>query len=1208
METRSGTSAARSRLPLLVVAALLAWSPPPAAGAEPDAAAAERRKALCAPEIAQMGALKQSLDACDASARDARAREQACRAQNAADAERINACRASVRAAESNRDALCRAVGDFGRLVAEGNAPVGNVEGCLPPQYLEQIAAELAAWRREFPQLRALLQFASGARAELPPPAGGDQPVDRVVGELVASDGTHPPILYRRLLTTALERVAPRFWGRLRARGGAAVEAWFASRARLEPDLVAEARAGAGIPQAPPGSSAPPLAAALKFVQTYIDLARCTKLSPHARDCGRARQLQELLESSGPLVVERRVESIWASDCRTLGPATVLEWLQDFPSSQQRVDEAQWAHVSETGFTKLQTCFLGDPTAGTSPAAWVSRRLPSPNVLTGPALARLTRIRQRWRAGSDEEVCARAVRTLQRMEPPPACELPGTVHDALLQWIARDAEPHRPPPSAALRACTDLLDALWEGKRAGIAASFARPPGPGEMVEALEGHATTPMGRLRVLCDERRGGPGFPAQVAAIAELAPGLGERPEASPWRVDRGTGLPIEQVRFAAAARAGAWVRNLFARRTPCAALSLGAERCAACSAARSPGAFDCDLLRRLDHTWSRRQRILWISLACLAAAVLLVTWSGRMWSAWRRFGSWAARLRAHLESIGIPAAQERWSWLLPSRLQSVIVELPSTPAWDRWGRRALVYRSEGRARVVDRDVNRAATRARAEGAELTIMAHDDGASPDLGAVRALLEWAARGSGRAVQVVPMPVSRLHWLRNPDDLLDAVEQTSARGNPFELRGRVTSPSQFFDRERLVSGLLADVQAGSWVFVGGLRRFGKSSLALEITRRLTGPSAYVDLAAFHHEIGAAGDPAHAADSVLRYASVRLHESVVARYGAAAGIPPPLPAGRPVAAAEATEWFRAVARACAHGAGHRPEPMLLVFDELEQAIGVDPDRLPRAMAVLSILLGRLRGALNDPGAGATRTGVLLCGAMHPVVWAPLPALAGQSVMGAFQTVFVPRVPEEAAFAMMRGLGARQGIRFSDPALALIVEQACGVPLLMRRLASSVLELYDPERARQGALGAVEIGIEGASAAVRREGEEGAPLRVWVESEIAEPRSVAGALLRRLAFAGRMTAGALSATAVEELRAQFTATGIDRLLDPDEQARRAAEAAGVMVRMLGETGLLAPEGNPTSPEAYVFPDGLLRRILAPGRGPSAPEAVAGASAS
>jgi hypothetical protein len=229
--------------------------------------------------------------------------------------------------------------------------------------------------------------------------------------------------------------------------------------------------------------------------------------------------------------------------------------------------------------------------------------------------------------------------------------------------------------------------------------------------------------------------------------------------------------------------------------------------------------------------------------------------------------------------------------------------------------------------------------------------------------------------------------------------------------------------------------------------------------------------------------------------------------------------------------------------------------------------------------------------GGDKVGVLFCSALHPLLWAPLSTLSNQSLLGAFPSVFVPRLPQEAAQAMMRGLGARQGIRFTDAALDLIIREAQGIPILVRRMGSAVLELYDPERARQGSLGAVEIGIEGASAAIRREEEDGAPLRVWVESEIGDAHNPAGVLLRALAVAGRMPVGDLRRTAAQVTKEQFVDSGIAALLSPEETARRAAEAAGYIVRMLGEIGILVPEGDENQPEAYSFPESLVRRILA-----------------
>ncbi len=741
-----------------------------------------------------------------------------------------------------------------------------------------------------------------------------------------------------------------------------------------------------------------------------------------------------------------------------------------------------------------------------------------------------------------------------------------------------------------------MLEALWQGREASVPRAFARPPAAAELVRIEEAPAAVPgaVRQLRRLCEQRRGrGADFLVQLRAIGAIAGRLQEEPQAPPWRVDPATGLPLEQLRFDRAASLGAWAGDLIGGRSACDALGLDRARCERCSAPGATALFDCELLAQLERLRSGRIASLWWAAASLLLAGALAAWLARVRAAWRTFGPWASRLRLHLEGAALPPRRDPWRWLSPSRLRLLAFALPAGQGWERWGRRAVACRAQRGAHLAERDVHRAATAARATEAEFALLVHDEGASPDLPAVRALLEWASRGSGRAVQVLPVAEDRLLAARGADDLLDLVEQTSLRGNPFEVRGRIVSSSQFFDRERLVSGLLGGVQAGHWLFVGGLRRFGKSSLALEVARRLPGPSAYVDLAGFYQELASGADPAAAADTILRYLAARLRESALARHGARIAVPPPLPEGR-LDGVVVAAWFGAFAAASAGAEGQRAPPLLIVLDEVEQAIGVAPARLAAALDVLSVLIGRLRSAFADPLPGGPRAGVILCGALHPLLWAPVPALAGQSLLGAFQGVFVPRLPDDAARAMMRGLGARQGIRFTEPALELVIREAHGIALLVRRLGSAVLELYDPERARQGSLGAVEIGIEGATAAVKREEEEGSPSRVWIESEIGDAQSPAGLLLRRLARDGEVTTAALRALAAELLTRQFAATGIAALLPPDELERRIGEAAATTVRMLAETGLLAPVGDLTSPDAYTFPDGIVRRILARGR--------------
>jgi hypothetical protein len=222
--------------------------------------------------------------------------------------------------------------------------------------------------------------------------------------------------------------------------------------------------------------------------------------------------------------------------------------------------------------------------------------------------------------------------------------------------------------------------------------------------------------------------------------------------------------------------------------------------------------------------------------------------------------------------------------------------------------------------------------------------------------------------------------------------------------------------------------------------------------------------------------------------------------------------------------------------------------------------------------------------------VVLCAAMHPLLWAPLSTLGGQSIMGAFPSLCVPALDDEAAHAMMRGLGSRQGIRFDDDALSALVKASHGVPLLLRRLGTSVLELYDADRARQGSLGAMRIGVEGAREAIKREEKGGSPLRVWVESEIAQEDTSPGVLLRAVASGEPVKVKELETLLEAQVLQRFAVTGLTGHLSPSELKRRAQEAASVMVRLMAESKLLEAHGDLTSPDAYSLPDGVLRRIL------------------
>jgi hypothetical protein len=328
--------------------------------------------------------------------------------------------------------------------------------------------------------------------------------------------------------------------------------------------------------------------------------------------------------------------------------------------------------------------------------------------------------------------------------------------------------------------------------------------------------------------------------------------------------------------------------------------------------------------------------------------------------------------------------------------------------------------------------------------------------------------------VTVLPLALSRLAWATKDEDLLDLVEATTLRGNPFEVRGPVRSSSQFWNRERLVAGLLTEARKGNWMVVTGLRRFGKSSLALEVARRMTGPSAYVDLAGFHHEVSYGETPAVAVEAILRTLVTRLSDSAAARYPAATV--PALPTGALDAPALAA-WLRALTVACGQSSGTAPPPVMLVLDEVEQLLSAPPEKLGRALDVMATLTGRLRSALAEPSSphAGSSVSVVLCAAMHPLLWAPLSTLGGQSIMGAFPSLCVPALDDEAAHAMMRGLGSRQGIRFDDDALSALVKASHGVPLLLRRLGTSVDwrrgRARGHQAGREGWLAAARVGRE-----------------------------------------------------------------------------------------------------------------------------------------
>ena len=1177
---KARTAAARGSVAFAAFAVLVALAGPALASGP---AAAPPPVVSCAAVEQRADQAQRALDACQ-EARDAAETERStCNDDLASSAQKLGATQSRADACQTSKDELCSEAAAFAQRLLDGK--VTNVGSCVPGPAQVRLRQFLEDSESSTKSLGQLAEFGAGESDALPgavPATNAGRLVARLLGP------QHEPLFYRRLLTEAVRLTAPRAWQQLRAGGPAKVQAWFSSSDPLDARLVEEAQRV----NAAAGQRGPSLSAALHLVRAYQIVAQCSDEAPTSA-CRRAHQLQETFESTTPLLLRQRVEDIWAADCRNISQGTVLAWVQDFPAPQGAVSSADFSEVARAAQAKLFTCFLGDPEdeADVSFHAWLDKTLPSPKALDSRSLPRVDDIRAGARDDAPLDVCSRAVRAMQRVSVAPRCAgLPFEVTSAVARWAATG--PPADDASAPLHVCAKYAEMLWLGEAIGVPASFARPPTTDGMLSLDTHPRETPFSSLRTACDERHGKvDAFPADLEALTGLARGFGESPESAPWRADPHTGMPLEAARFDEAATFGSWLRHLVSRESTCRVLGLSETRCDRCATLARGQYYDCELDRRLDARWAHHERVAAAAVGGLAGVFLFIVWAARMRRARRSFTGWSKETRGRLDALGLPARPDPMRAVLPSRNDALSIDLPADAAWERWGRQAAVVRVRDEVKVQEHDIHHAVEVSQRAGARVGFLLHDDTASLDLGAVRAVLDWAGRGGTRAVHVLPLAVSRLEWARTSSDLLDLVEETSLRGNPFEVRGRITSSSQFWNRERLVSGLLAETRAGRWVVVTGLRRFGKSSLALEVARRLPGLSAYVDLAGFHHEIAFGPDPSLAVDAILRSLCARLIDSARALYPRAQV--PDAPTGE-VDAAALTRVVRDLCSACAPFAdGRRAPPLLLVLDELEQVLAMDATRAGQALDVLAILLGRLRNALGEspsPSGGAS-VGVLLCGALHPLLWAPLRTLGQQSIMGAFPSLCVPCLSPEAATSMMRGLGGRQGIRFVDEALDHIVEQSQGVPLLLRRIGTSVLELYDPDHARQGSLGAVNVGIEGAREAVAREEREGSPLRVWVESEIADPAMPTGAMLRALAAGEPVPVAKLRDIAERGVLAQFASSGVMQSLTKEEVERRAQEAGSVMLRLLGETGLVTPKGDPISPEAYELRDGAIRRVLA-----------------
>ncbi len=1094
---------------------------------------------------------------------------------------------------QAEKQVQCTQIGGFVEKLAAAQAPSAPPNACVSPEQLLRISEQYRGMAATSSALAQLGAYAAGESDTLPAFGASTPQAERILSRVLSNRGGLR--VYRRLLVEAVQRLVPATWTRLKAGGAPALDAWFNSAEPLDAAFVEEAKKE----RTAGDRSDPVLSTSLRLVQAFELLARCNDPAFTVKSCVRARQLRQLLESTGPLTVARRTEEIWGTECSAIGPPVVAGWLVDFPTAAHS-KVAQ--DLLDALYNKLYACWLTGASKAETFPRWLSPRIPSAAELPPKSLLRRKELEALWREGSGQDVCGHAALALAGMPAPETCAMPAAVLHAADAWASTRAQlGDQDRERLDVRLCDRFVSQLWAGNSVTIPASFERAPTFEELVQETEHRLPSSLATLRAQCQGRRGPEReFVAEIVALGHLGQKFGDEADAAPWRLTASLDEPQEGARFRDAERPLSWLGSVLTGKTTCERLGMENSRCSECrtlsEGTSAAAAYDCTLHDRLERRWARYRILCIASLLSLILGLAAIVHGARIRRARRRFGAWSEQTTTHLEALGLMAHKSPWRWAFPSQEAMLRVALPSSGGWERHGKHAVVVHALGATSVTEADVNRAAGMAVAEQASLAILTHEPGASPDLGAIRASLDWAARGGHKAVQVLPLSTERLHWSNRAVDLLDVVDDSSLRGNPFEVRGRITSSAQFFNRERLVSALLASVQAGKWTVVTGLRRFGKSSLTLEVARRLPGPAAYVDLTGFYHELSGGG-----VDSVLRQLCQNLLDASNTRYPGLSDVA--LPAdGVVLDGAHLSVFFRSLSRGIAEVTGQPAPPLLLVLDEIEQALGVPhldggqrAAGLAQSVEAFGVLLGRLKSAVVDASA-ATRqapVGVLLGCAVHPILWAPLPTLAQQSIMGSFQSVCVPALPLEAAEQMMKSLGAWHGVRFAEPALSRLLEASQCIPLLLRRLGSSVLELYDVERAHQGGLGAVNVGEVGADEAIAREERVGSPLRVWVESEIAPAGTPIGAVLRHLALKeeGEATLGELAQIARAEIVQTFRDAGFGNTLSEEELSRRADEAAHVTLRLLGESGVVTPLGDLTSPDGYRLPDGIVRRTLA-----------------
>ncbi|HSC88854.1 MAG TPA: hypothetical protein VLC09_16340, partial [Polyangiaceae bacterium] len=531
----------------------------------------------CAGVEADLNSARSELSRARADLQTARTRAEgadAARSELERTSRELNEAQAEVNACHQSEQALCSATGAFARGLGEGRVSTSGVAACVDPGTQATLGDQLSGASSVAATLSQLGAFAAGETDVFPRPGRASTKLEKSLSRLFAA-GNSSPLLYRRLLIEALEQVAPRSWATLRSKPGS-VERWFGSREPLDEALVREVHADAS---SGPASAAEPaaLSSALSLISAYELLAQCSSGTP-ARDCGRAHQLRQLLESNGPLITRRRIQDVWASECSSLNEAVVLEWLGNLPEA--RTTEAQTESVAQAVHSKLVTCFLRDSTAGRSYTAWLSDLLPKSEKLTTRTLGQLHKLEHAWQPGSPIDGCMRAVRSLQNLPAPSVCRAPEALLSEMSALAAGQASDDA-TGSFALGVCQRFAFTLWQGEAAAIPNSFPAPPTVEDAVRVAHDASPTSLNRLRSLCDDATGsGADFERSIRNLGRVGQALGENPALGPWNLDVPSLTPVVATRIERTRGTWPWFSHLRSPEGACQLLELGHARCQAC----------------------------------------------------------------------------------------------------------------------------------------------------------------------------------------------------------------------------------------------------------------------------------------------------------------------------------------------------------------------------------------------------------------------------------------------------------------------------------------------------------------------------------------------------------------------------------------------------------------------------------------------------